>query len=152
MKKKLALIFALLTVLLMVAGCGGNNGEKNYTLVSDIAEDGKSMSITANKADEGDFTMGGTLIIEANEKVACEPAMDKGSVTIELIPSEDLGLSEDADAEDIEGAADATAAFSFKAIGSDIEEETPDPGEYYVRVTADKGATGTVTLTVAQLK
>ena len=156
MKKRIALFIALATILmaalLMVSGCGsgneGNGDEKQYTLTFDIAEDGKSASIIATDADEGDFAMGGMLIIGENEKVVSRPALNEGTVTIELIASEDLGLEEDADVEDIENAGQAPASYTITAEEVNTVEVTPTPGEYYLKVTTGKGADGAVTLSV----
>ena len=157
MKKKLALIMVLLAMMLMIAGCGNNGSDsgdegqkdnKKYTLVSEIAEDGKSMSIIATKADEGDFTMAGSLIIEENEKVTSLPALNEGYITIELINSEAMGLDENASGEDLQNAGSTGADYTIKAEGTEITEVTPEPGDYYVKVTTGKGADGAVTLSV----
>ena len=154
MRKSVLFVTVLLTVLLMIAGCGnsgsGDEGQDQdqYTLTLNVADDGKSAGIIATDADEGDFAMSGTLIIGENEKVVSLPALNDGSVTIELVRSDDLGLEEDASLEELENAGGTDAAFTIKAEGLNTTEVTPESGEYYLRVTTSKGADGAVTLSV----
>ena len=152
MRKKLALMMALFAVMLMIAGCGRGGGSdddsKKYTLTTEIAEDGKSVSIFAYDADEGDFTMSGGLNVGGGEKVVCRPAMNEGYITIELVNSDSLGLDEDASGEDIQNVGDSKAEYTLKAEGTKTAEVTPEPGDYYVRVTTGKDADGAVTLSV----
>ena len=163
MKRRVAFLIAMLTALLMVTGCSGNNsnsGESSenqqtqqeetevYELASDVAEDGKSMTISADNAAEGDFVMGGSLIIAENEKVVCRPELSKGGLTIELIRESDMGLDEDSSTEEIKDATKAAAAYTLKAAGSEPAEITPEPGSYYARVSAEKGTTGTAAASV----
>ena len=92
--------------------------------------------------------MSGVLIVAENEKVVSLPAMNDGIVTIELVRSDDMGLEEDASMEELENVGQATAAYTIKAEGLNTTEMTPEPGEYYLRVTTSKGADGAVTLSV----
>lgn len=124
---------AVCFALIVFAGCGGP------TLSSDIAEDGLSCTITADKAGEGDFVSAGGLEVGDSGSITVESQLEgDGGITVDFISASTF----DPEAEDQD------AALQVKAAGSGAESYTLPSDTYQLSIVADKGATGTVTITV----
>ena len=52
--------------------------------------DDKSMTITASRADTGDFFATGSLVFEEGEQLSIEPNLESGEMTIEFISAEGM--------------------------------------------------------------
>lgn len=141
MKKRiLVLAIAALTVMFTLAGCGGT------VMSGNMAEDGKSYVITAEKAGKGDFMTSGTLIIEEGDTIMIDSELNEGG-------SIDISLIAAPAADDIEvvpeEAFDANSAMLIVNVtGTEHVEAGVPAGDYYVSVQVAKKATGTVTLEV----
>ncbi|MBE6010432.1 MAG: hypothetical protein E7236_07225 [Lachnospiraceae bacterium] len=148
-KKKLFVIPAVvLGITALLAGCGSKT-----PLTMDMAEDGSSCTITFDKATLDENTMTGTLTVGENDTVVVEQEMEgDGTGTVKFIPADGAALSdEDATLDELEGALDdENAAFELVASGSGSETYTIAAGDYYLAVTAENKATGTVTIRVEE--
>lgn len=134
-------IVAALSTLLFLAGCGS-------TLTMDTAENGKGTDITAENADDGDFVMGGSLIIDEGEYLLAEYVFDKGGeMNIKLIPV--IEGQEDASASELEELTDGSeSALDVNLSGSGTTEYDVPPGDYYVSVVVNGKTSGSANLTV----
>lgn len=151
MKKKLMIAALAMLTVLMLAACGKDDGDTFTTLSQDIAEDGKSCTVEAKDAGEGDYTVSGTLIVEEGQKLQVVSDIEgDGTITLEFSTNEELdSLDGDASADELKEAADSyQPALTVKAAGSEIGDHEIAPGEYYVKATTTKGCTGTVKVTV----
>lgn len=151
MKKKLMIVALAVLTVLMLAACGKNDDETFTTLSQDVAEDGKSCSIEAKDAGEGDYTVSGMLIVEEGQKLQVVSDIEgDGTITIELSTNEELDSAEmDAPADELMEATESyKPVLTVEAAGSDIANYEIAPGEYYVKSTTTKGCTGTAKITV----
>ena len=144
-KKTVMIVIAALAMILVFAGC--NRGP---VLSFNIAEDGKSLDATFDKAKKGDYAMAGTLIVEDGDVIRIDSALEgNGKATFSLISADgDVATDENASVEELAGISDADPTVEVSVSGSDSVECTVPSGDYYVKVTADKKATGTVNLVV----
>lgn len=152
MKKKLMVIALAVLTVLMFAACGKNDDETFTTLKQDIAEDGKSCTVEAKDAGEGDYTVSGTMIVEEGQKLQIVSDIEgDGTITLEFSTNEELdSLDENASSDELENAANSyKPELTVEAGGSDIASYDIAPGEYYVKAITTKGCTGTVKVTVA---
>lgn len=132
----------------LLAGCGSKT-----PLTMDMAEDGSSCTITFDKATLDENTMTGTLTVGENDNIVVEQKMEgDGSGTVKFIPADAGALSdENATLDELEGALDEeNAAFELVASGSGSETYSVAAGDYYLAVTAENKATGTVTIRVEE--
>lgn len=146
MKKRLLLMsVAVLALCLSLSAC-----TPKTTLAGEMDPDGKSYSITADDTDEGDMVTTGTLIIGKGEKLVVTSALEGGSaINVYLINTESMNLDKDSDAEDIVSAADSEdAAFALPVSGASGSDHFISPGEYYVKIVAGDGMSGTTNLSV----
>ena len=135
--KKVYTILIALAMVLVFAACSSKP-----TLVGEMADDGKSMEITANKADIGDFMMSGSLEVAEGEQVAYENQMEKGALEIQLIPG-----AENQNIEELPEL-DGEAAKTLELSGTESGSADLAPGSYMVKVTVtgDEKAKGMATL------
>lgn len=108
MKKKIFVVISMLILVFAMTACGsstgsgsggdsagGANGEavmaSEDSLACTVAEDGKSMTITANKAEDGASTeiSETTLVVGEDEGVVCSGSLKDGSVLITFLDKED---------------------------------------------------------------
>ncbi len=151
MKKKLMIVTLAVLTVLMLAACGKDDGDTFTTLNQDIAEDGKSCTVEAKDAGEGDYTVSGSLIVEEGQKLQIVSDIEgDGTITLEFSTNEELdSLDGDASGDELKDAAENyQPVLTVKGAGSEIGEYEIAPGEYYVKATANKGCTGTVKVTV----
>lgn len=144
-KKTIMIVIAALAMIFVFTGCN-----RGTVLSLNIAEDGKSLDATFEKAKKGDYAMTGTLIVEDGDVIMIDSALEgDGKATFSLISAAgDVESDEDASAEDLAGISDADPTVEVSVSGADSVECTVPSGDYYVKVTADKKATGTVKLVV----
>lgn len=147
MRKKLIMITvaAVTAVALVLAGCQTSES----VLATDMAEDGKSMDIIADGAEEGDFVSTGSLIVGEGDMVVTEGDFDEdGSVEISLVATV-AGTDGEISQEDLEGLTDAEEKVMTEPItGKETKQHYVAAGEYYVTVTAKNKVTGTARVTV----
>lgn len=150
MKKIITLMLAAVLVFALTAcnGGGSDSGDgsgSNVTLAAtDVQE--KSMTLQANKADEGDFLMTGALVVGEYEEIEVVSSLDSGSVQLEFIAAEGEG--------DIDSVpeGEGEAEFSATATGTEAESFEMPEGSYMVRATvAEKGTAGTVQINVLEV-
>ncbi len=135
-KSKIAALFAVMILsALMLAGCG-----KSEFGMTENTE--KLMTITAEKADKGDFFMVGTLVVADGEQVVITPNLTKGSVRVEL-----FGAPEEQSIEEVPEF-DGEPDFSLDVKGTDESTATVGTGSYMLKATCIEKATGTVQLEV----
>ena len=141
--QKVFLILAVTAgMALILVACG------KCEFALNIAEDGKSATIDAENAKDGDFMTAGSLIVGEGQYLAWETNFERdGGVKIQLIPASDLG--EDASAEELEGSVDASKAVLDETIsGTHKGTYDVEAGDYYVSLTAVGDVTGTALITV----
>lgn len=148
MKKRLyVLMAAMLCMLMILAGCNA----KTTAVAMETAEDGLSASIIFDKADEGDFVMGGTLEVAEGQKLVIDKDIEEGgSAAIRFIDAGSLSQDEDADTDELAESAD-TDKYVLEDIVSDkgTDEFGIDPGSYYIRVEVKSAdTTGTANIKV----
>ena len=137
MKKLLSImaVMVLTASMLTMVSCGKSE-------LSGETIDDKSMTITASRADTGDFFATGSLVFEEGEQLSIEPNLESGEMTIEFISAE--GMDNPDELPDVEGDAQYTAHVS-----SDDEQTVSMPaGSYMVKATVAEKATGTVAINV----
>ena len=149
MKKKLFVIPAVIIgIAALLAGCGSKT-----PLTMDMAEDGSSCTITFDKATLDENTMTGTLTVGENDTVVVEQEMEgDGTGTVKFIPADGEALSDkDATLDELEGALDdENTALELVVSGSGSETYAIAAGDYYLAVTAENKATGTVNIRVEE--
>ena len=75
------IVVAVLAVsMLAMTSCG----KKEF---SGSIDDEKNMTITANRADEGDYFMTGTLEVADGEEVTIDSNLESGSISVQFIGS-----------------------------------------------------------------
>lgn len=149
MRKKLVLIPAvMLCAALILGGCGS----EKLTMIVDIAEDGKSCNITADKADENGMTMSGSLIIGENDKIIITQEFEEGGeLLVQFIPQSEALQDAEAGLSELEGAVDASNSVLDAIVsGPDAAEYYLAAGEYYLNVTPQSKTTGTATIVVEE--
>ncbi len=136
--KKLLSVFAVIVLafsMLTMVSCGKSE-------FSGESVDDKSMTITASKADMGDYFVTGSLVFEEGEQLNIKADLESGELTIEFISAE--GMDNPDELPDVEGDAQYTAHVS-----SDDEQTVSMPaGSYMVKATVAEKATGTVAINV----
>lgn len=177
MKKKIFVVISMLILVFAFTACGSNNqvepqpdedtaqefdieaadqADKDApTLACDIADDGKSATITANGSADGDYLISGALIVGSGEKVVMTSQMEgEAALTMDIIPTSELEIDKDGKITDVDPILydEVGIAVEFYGITDATNEEQLDPGEYYVKVISQKGAKGTVKLTVESAK
>ena len=137
MKKLLSImaVMVLTASMLTMVSCG-------KTELSGEMVDDKSMTVTASKADSGDYFVTGSMEFEEGEQLSIEPNLESGEMTIEFISAE--GMDDPEELPELDGNAQYTAFIS----GSNAQKVSMPSGSYMVKVTVTDKATGTVTINV----
>ncbi len=145
MKKALSILIAVIMVFALTA-CGAGNSAP--TLAGEVLDE-KSMEITANKADPGDFVVSGSLLLEDGEQVYYDHILDSGEIEIEFIPVE-----EEQSKDELPDYENAEAAHVFDLSENGGGSAYFESGSYMVKVTAvgKEKATGTVTLNIKPIE
>ena len=104
--------------------------------------DEKSMTVTASKADTGDYFVTGSLEFEEGEQLSIEPNLESGEMTIEFINGE--GMDNPDELPDVSGDAQYTAFIS----GTNAQTVSMPSGSYMIKVTVTDKATGSVAINV----
>ena len=78
----------------------------------------------------------------------------EAALTMDIIPTSELEMDKDGKIADVDPILydEVGIAVEFYGITDATNEEQLDPGEYYVKVISQKGAKGTVKLTVESAK
>ena len=136
-KKTMALsILVLAMAMLLMISCSGSS-------FSMQAVDDKTMNITAEKADEGDSVVSGSLVVGEDEQITIDTNLDKGGVTVDFISDEGFDNSEEVP--DIEN---AEATYTTNVSGVESQTVSFGTGSYVVRATATDKANGTIEISV----
>lgn len=137
MKKIISIItIAVLAVsMLAMTSCGKHE-------FSGQLDDEKNMTITAVKADDGDYFVTGTLEVDEGEQITIDTNLESGEITLEFLGSEGEGSIDELP--DMDGEATYTAFLS----GTNSQTVSFGAGSFMLKPTVTKQATGTVTITV----
>ena len=136
--KKLMSVVAVIVLaasMLTLVSCGKSE------LTGEVIDE-KSMTVTASKADTGDYFVTGSLEFEEGEQLSIEPNLESGEMTIEFINGE--GMDNPDELPDVSGDAQYTAFIS----GTNSQTVSMPSGTYMVKVTVTDKATGTVAINV----
>lgn len=136
--KKLMSVVAVIVLaasMLTLVSCGKSE------LSGEVIDD-KSMTITASRADTGDFFATGSLVFEEGEQLSIEPNLESGEMTIEFISAE--GMDNPDELPELDGEAQYTAFIS----GTNAQKVSMPSGSYMIKVTVTDKATGTVAINV----
>ena len=137
MKRIISIVLvAVLTVsMLAMTSCG----KKEF---SGSVEDDKNMTITAVKADAGDYFATGSLVVEEGEQVTIDTDLESGAITVEF-----LGSSEEQSAEELPEM-DGEATYTAFLEGTNTQSVSFGAGTFMIKPTVTEKATGTVKITV----
>ena len=137
MKKLLSImaVMVLTASMLTMVSCGKSE------LTGEVIDE-KSMTVTASKADTGDYFVTGSLEFEEGEQLSIEPNLESGEMTIEFINGE--GMDNPDELPDVSGDAQYTAFIS----GTNAQTVSMPAGTYMIKVTVTDKATGTVAINV----
>ena len=133
MKKRILILAAvMLMASMLLTGCGKSE-------FSCDTENPKDIVINAQKAEKDAFFLSGSLEVAKGEQIVIEPALEKGSVKVDLIlEAEEQDIEEDPDT-------DAEATYEFEVSGDEAQTvEAPKTGFYQIRATVTDKATGTI--------
>ena len=136
--KKLMSVVAVIVLaasMLTLVSCGKSE------LTGEVIDE-KSMTVTASKADTGDYFVTGSLEFEEGEQLSIEPNLESGEMTIEFINGE--GMDNPDELPDVSGDAQYTAFIS----GTNVQKVSMPSGSYMIKVTVTDKATGTVAINV----
>lgn len=136
--KKLMSVVAVIVLaasMLTLVSCGKSE------LTGEVIDE-KSMTVTASKADTGDYFVTGSLEFEEGEQLSIEPNLESGEMTIEFINGE--GMDNPDELPDVSGDAQYTAFIS----GTNAQTVSMPAGTYMIKVTVTDKATGTVAINV----
>ena len=136
--KKLMSVVAVIVLaasMLTLVSCGKSE------LTGEVIDE-KSMTVTASKADTGDYFVTGSLEFEEGEQLSIEPNLESGEMTIEFINGE--GMDDPDELPDVSGDAQYTAFIS----GTNAQTVSMPAGTYMIKVTVTDKATGTVAINV----
>ena len=136
MKKLIYIALIAMMSMVLLTACGST--------LSGEWESGKSMTITAEKASVDDFFSTGSLEVRDGEQLVIKPNLEEGEIELGfvLVPEE----------QSIDEVPDVDADPTVTELVSGTEEkavELPN-GDYQVKVTVTKKATGTVQLEVME--
>ncbi len=137
MKKIISIItIAVLAVsMLAMASCSKHE-------FSGQLDDEKNMTITAVKADAGDYFVTGTLEVGEGEQITIDTNLESGEITLEFLRSE--GEDNIDELPDVDGEATYTAYLS----GTDSQTVSFGAGSFMLKPTVKEKATGTVSIKV----
>ena len=137
MKRIISIVLvAVLTVsMLAMTSCG----KKEF---SGSVEDDKNMTITAVKADAGDYFATGSLVVEEGEQVTIDTDLESGAITVEF-----LGSSEEQSAEELPEL-DGEPIYTAFLEGTNTQSVSFGAGTFMIKPTVTEKATGTVKITV----
>ena len=134
------IVVAVLAVsMLAMTSCG----KKEF---SGSIDDEKNMTITANRADEGDYFMTGTLEVADGEEVTIDSNLESGSISVQFIGSG--GEQNIEELPELDGEATYTAYME----GTDLQTVSFGTGSFMIMPTVTEKATGTITITVQPAK
>ena len=136
--KKLMSVVAVIVLaasMLTLVSCGKSE------LTGEVIDE-KSMTVTASKADTGDYFVTGSLEFEEGEQLRIEPNLESGEMTIEFINGE--GMDNPDELPELDGDAQYTAFIS----GTNSQTVSMPSGTYMVKVTVTEKATGDVAINV----
>ena len=136
--KKVLSVFAVIVLaasMFAMVSCGKSE------LRGEVIDD-KSMTVTASRADTGDYFVTGSLVFEEGEQLSIEPNLESGEMTIEFINGE--GMDDPEEIPDVSGDAQYTAFIS----GTNAQTVSMPAGTYMIKVTVTDKATGTVAINV----
>ena len=129
------LVAVLAVSMLAMTSCG----KKEF---SGSVEDDKNMTITAVKADAGDYFATGSLVVEEGEEITIDSDLESGAITVEF-----LGSSEEQSAEELPEM-DGEATYTAFLEGTNTQSVSFGAGTFMIKPTVTEKATGTIKITV----
>ena len=136
MKRKITVTaVAALMLSVFLTACGGQEFG-----VTENTE--KKMTITAERADKGNFFMVGSLEVDEEEQIAITSNLAKGSVRVEIV-----GVPEEQSIDEVPET-DGEAIITADVTGTDEKTEVVSAGTYMLRATCLERATGTIQIEV----
>ena len=139
MKKAIAFAAAaIMTAAVLVSGCAGS-GKSSITM--DFSDE-KAGIIEFNKAAADDFVMGGMIVADEGEAFEFASDLnDDGQVLISM-----YAVPENQSMEELPETGDSK--YEMMIRGKAVQSCTVEPGEYNLKITVQKKATGTINLNV----
>ena len=135
--------FTLLLVLLLSALSLTACGRSEFGMSDNTT---KLMTITARRADPGDFFMVGSLEVADGEKIAITSDLEKGAVKVEII-----GTPKDQSIDEVPDF-NVEPAVTVDVSGTDAAAYTVPAGAYMLRATCLEKATGSVRIDVKSVE
>ena len=136
MKRTIILFTVIVLTLLTLTACG----KSEFGGLSD--ESGKLFTVTAERADQDSFFIGGSLEVEDGEQIVFTSNLTKGTIEIVLIRDpEEQSIDE---LPDFDGA----ESYKYEFSSTDSAADLLPSGSYLVNATCLKKASGTVQLEV----
>ena len=133
--RRTVVLMALLLLTLMLTACG-----KSVFAITENTE--KRMTITAENANKDAFFMVGTLVVDDGEMIDITSNLSEGEVRVEIVASPEEQTADKLP--DLSGDPIITANLQR----TDEASGTVPAGDYSVRATCAKKATGTITIEV----
>lgn len=133
--KRNAILMTLLLLALVLTACG-----KSVFSMTENTE--KRMTITAEKAEKDAFFMVGTLVIDNGEQIDITSNLSEGEVRVEIV-----SVPEGQNADKLPGLS-GEPIITANVQRTDGASGTVPAGDYSVRATCMKKATGTITIEV----
>ena len=133
--RRTAVLMALLLLALVLTACG-----KSVFAITENTE--KRMTITAENANKDAFFMVGTLVVDDGEMIDITSNLSEGEVRVEIVASPEEQAADKLP--DLSGDPIITANLQR----TDGASGTVPAGDYSVRATCAKKATGTITIEV----
>ena len=134
------IVVAVLAVsMLAMTSCGKSE-------FSNSVKDEKNMTITAKRAETGDYFMIGTLEVEEGEQVTIDTDLKSGSITMRF-----LGSGGGDNIEELPET-DGDAIYTAYLEGTDSQTVSFGTGSFMIMPTVTEKATGTITITVQPAK
>ena len=137
MKKIVSIIVVAVLVVAMLSMTSCGKREFSGSIDGD-----KNMTINAVKADEGDYFVTGSLVVEDGEQIAIDTDLESGEITVKFIASDGEQSAEELP--ELDGEATYTAYLE----GTNSQAVSFGAGTFMIKPTVTKKATGTITITV----
>ena len=132
-------IMALAVSMLAMTSCGKEE-------FSGSIDGDKNMTINAVKADDGDYFVTGSLVVEEGEQITIDTKLESGAITVEFISSE--GEQNIDELPELDG----DAAYTAFLEGTNTQSVSFGAGTFMIKPTVTEKATGTVNITVEPAK
>ena len=133
-RKSIAIVLVLILSMLAFAACSTSE----FSLEG---SDEKKMTVSAKNGEKDSVAAVGGLVVGEGEMVVVTADLTEGSIRVEVMEAEETGEEE---APDLSG----EVIFTANLESTDSSSAEMNAGEYMVRATCLKQATGTVTIEV----